>query len=356
MMELVNEILSNEWFLAGSIILAALVFGIIFEIMVIRTLRRLAKNTQWEWDDVLIHAFKRIFVILFIIGGIYFSTLYVDMQDKYREILNKSIVALLIFALTMILARVLAGFIQLYSRKSTSGLPSTTLLSNIAALLVIITGAIIILQNLGVSITPLITALGVGSLAVALALQDTLSNLFAGFQIIVNKQIRPGDFIQLDTGEEGYVTDVKWRNTTIRSLRSTRVFIVPNSKVSSAIVTNYNLPRELVWYRVYVGVAYDSDLDQVEKATREVATEAVSAMYPDNFPHKPVVRFREFGDSSINLSCRLPVRRYLDIFKLRSEFIKRLHKRYNQEGIEIPFPIRTVYMRNTDESQNGVED
>jgi small-conductance mechanosensitive channel len=182
-MEVLKEIISNEWFLAGSVILAALIVGIIFEIIIIRTLRKLATNTRWEWDDVLIHAFKRIFVILFIIGGIYFATLYVDLQDKYRDLLNKIIVALLIFALTLILARVLAGFIQLYSRKSTSGLPSTTLLSNIAALLVIITGAIIILQNLGISITPLITALGVGSLAVALALQDTLSNLFAGFQI-----------------------------------------------------------------------------------------------------------------------------------------------------------------------------
>jgi len=198
---------------------------------------------------------------------------------------------------------------------------------------------------MGVSITPLITALGIGGLAVALALQDTLSNLFAGFQIIISKQVRAGDFIKLETGDEGYVTDVKWRNTTIRSLRSTRVFIVPNSKVSTSIVTNFSMPRKYIWIRIPVGVHYESDLDQVEEVTMEVAKGVTKNFYPQDFPHKPVVRFKEFGDSSINLSVRLPIRQYIDQFKVRSEFIKRLHKRYIEEGIEIPYPIRSIYMR-----------
>jgi len=175
-------------------------------------------------------------------------------------------------------------------------------------------------------------------------LQDTLSNLFAGFQIIMSRQIRTGDFVKLDTGESGYVTDVKYRNTTIKSLRSTRVYIVPNSKIASAIVTNYNLPRKLGWLRIPVGVAYDSDLEVVEKITLATAIDTLKEFYGKEKIPEPVVRFREFGDSSINLSIRMPIREYVDQFKLRHHFIKALHQKYNQEGIEIPFPIRTIHM------------
>ena len=121
-------------------------------------------------------------------------------------------------------------------------------------------------------------------------------------------------------------------------------------KVASSIVTNYNLPRKMMWYRVYVGVAYDSDLEQVEKVTYDVAKKLIEDFYGPKFEQDPVVRFREFGDSSINLSARLPVKEFVDKYKIRSEFIKRLHRRYNDEGIEIPFPIRTVYMKNQAEN------
>jgi small-conductance mechanosensitive channel len=346
-MEILKNIIANDWIIAGAIVLAGLILGIFFEKLISRVLHRLAGVTKWEWDDVVIKALRGVLVVWFTVGGLYIALLVkISLDPGQRDTIRKIIIALLLFSITLVIARAASGLIRLYSKKTRGGLPSTTLFSSIASILILITGIILILQNMGISITPLITALGIGGLAVALALQDTLSNLFAGFQIIISKQVRPGDYIVLESGGEGYITDVKWRNTTIRSLRSTKVFIVPNSKVASSIVTNYNLPRKLMWYRVFVGVAYDSNLEQVEKVTYDVARQLVEDFYGPEFGHEPVVRFREFGDSSINLSARLPVREFMDKYKIRSEFIKRLHRRYNEEGIEIPFPIRTVYMKN----------
>ncbi|NIP42804.1 MAG: mechanosensitive ion channel family protein [candidate division Zixibacteria bacterium] len=344
--ESIQNIDPKDWIIAASVVIGGFILGIILEIFIIRGLRRLAKSTKWEWDDVLIGSFKRAFVIWFTIIGLYIALqVTLSFNQVVENTIQKIIVALLILSVTIIVARAAAGFVKLYSRRTEGGIPATSLFSNIASLIILIAGFVIILQNLGVSITPLITALGIGGLAVALALQDTLSNLFAGFQIIVSKQVRAGDFIKLEGGDEGYVTDVKWRNTTIRSLRSTRVFIVPNSKVSTSIVTNYSMPRKHIWIRIYVGVHYESDLDQVEKVAMEVATEVVKDFYPSDFVFKPVVRFKEFGDSAITFSARLPIRQYIDQFKVRSEFIKRLHKRFNEKGIEIPYPIRNIYVR-----------
>jgi small-conductance mechanosensitive channel len=341
-----QNISTTDLLIAIGIVVGSLIVGIIFEAVVIRGLRRIARNTKWEWDDVLINSFRRAFALWFAIGGLYVAMRITFALDPIvRSTIQKIIVALLILSVTIIVARAAAGFVSLYSKKTQGGIPSTSLFSNLASLVIIIAGIVIILQNLGVSITPLITALGIGGLAVALALQDTLSNLFAGFSIIVSKQVRQGDFIQLESGEEGYVTDVKWRNTAIKSLWDTKVFLVPNSKIASSIVTNYSMPNEQMWITVDVGVHYDSDLQHVEKVAKEVADQVIASFYIKDFPLKPNIRFRTFGDSSINFSARLPVKRFMDQYRVTSEFIKRLHKRFNEEKIEIPYPIRNIYFR-----------
>jgi small-conductance mechanosensitive channel len=216
--------------------------------------------------------------------------------------------------------------------------------ANITRILVLVIGILIILQYLGISIAPILTALGVGGLAVALALQDTLSNLFAGIHVIASGQLKPGHYLRLSSGEEGYVTDITWRYTTIRSLQNNTI-IVPNSKLASAIVTNFNIPDEDILTSIEVGVSYDSDLDKVERVTIEVAREVMKDIrvgVPD-FEH--VITYKKFADSSINFDVYLHVKEFVDQYTVKHEFIKRLHKRYREEGIDIPFPVRTVYMK-----------
>lgn len=228
-------------------------------------------------------------------------------------------------------------------------MPSSSLITNIIRIVVAILVGLVILQSIGVAITPLIGALGVGGLAVALALQETLANLFAGVVIILSKQLRPGDFVMLSSGEQGYVTDISWRNTTIRSLPNNMI-IVPNYLLSSNIVTNHYQPERQMSVLIPVGVSYDSDLERVERITNEVSNEVMKEIEGGIPESEPMIRFNNFGDFSIDFTVILQSREVVDQYLIKHEFIKRLHKRYREEGIDIPFPIRTIH---APESPNG---
>ncbi len=213
--------------------------------------------------------------------------------------------------------------------------------------------ALIILQSLGIRITPILGALGVGGLAVALALQETLANLFAGIVIILSKQLRPGDFVQLSSGEQGYVEDVTWRNTTIRSLPNNMV-IVPNAEISSSIITNYYQPEQQMAVLVDVGVSYESDLEHVEEVTTEVATEVMTEIEGGIPESEPFIRYNNFGEYSIDFTVIMQTSEVVNQYVIKHEFIKRLHRRYWEEGIEIPFPIRTIQgMDNANGANRG---
>jgi small-conductance mechanosensitive channel len=194
---------------------------------------------------------------------------------------------------------------------------------------------------MGIPVTPILATLGVGGLAVALALQDTLSNLFAGFHIIMTRQIKIGDYVRLDSGEEGYVTDITWRTTKIKMLPN-NVVLVPNEKLTKSIITNYYLPDKEMAVLVNLGVHYKSDLKKVEKVTAEVARETMKEVSGGVPEFEPFIRYGGFGDSGVSLTVIMRAKEFVDQYLIKHEFIKRLHERYAKEGIVIPYPIRAV--------------
>ena len=212
---------------------------------------------------------------------------------------------------------------------------------NITRVVVLSVGLLILLDSLGVAIAPLLTALGVGGLAVALALQDTLTNLFAGVHILASRKVQPGDFIQLDNGMEGYIVDTNWRNTIVRQLPDNLV-IVPNATLAASVLTNYHRPEREMSVLVQVGVSYDSDLEHVESVTREVGRDVMRTVEGAVPGHQPFIRYHTFADSSINFSVILRAAEAPAQYLIVHEFIKRLHRRYRDEKIQIPFPIRTI--------------
>ena len=188
---------------------------------------------------------------------------------------------------------------------------------------------------------PILTALGVGGLATALALQPTLANLFSGIQILASRTINPGDFVKLDSAEEGYVVDINWRTTTIRST-SNNLVLVPNSRVANAVVTNHHYPdRELS-----VGVAwtapYGTDLAKVEEIVAEIGAEVQNTVEGAVPSHAPVARFTNFAEAGVAFNVGLRAKEYGDQFLLKHEFIKRLDERFRREGIELPYPHRVM--------------
>jgi small-conductance mechanosensitive channel len=239
--------------------------------------------------------------------------------------------------------RIAGDLVRQLGDETPGSAPATTLTQNLAQVVVVILGVLVVLRVIGLEITPLLTALGVGGLAVALALQDTLSNLFSGIYVSMAGQVRLGDYIKLNTGEEGYVTDIAWRSTLIRTLGGNMI-IVPNAKLAQAIVTNYYLPQKAMGASLQVGVSYASDIDLVERVLLEIGKQAateVPGMLTD--PAPSVTLDPGFGDWSLNFQLGFQVAEFSNQASVRNELRKRILRRFRAEGIEIPFPTRTLF-------------
>ncbi len=331
-----HHTLSIVWLVGG------LGLGLVAEYSFLGWLRRWAKRTTWEGDEIIIDGLRSSIVYLLTLAGA-FGTVLNELTGTPLEVAKKIIYVLVILVLVRVAIKISVGFVNLSTQKM-GVLPSTSIFPNITRLAIYVMGLLFILQSLGIAITPLITALGIGGLAVALALQDTLANLFAGLQVLAAKKIKPGDYIQLESGEAGYVEDVTWRYTTIRMLQG-NLIIVPNSNISSTIVTNFDLPNNDLAVLINVGVSYASDLQQVEDVTKQVATEVMQTVDGGVPDFEPFIRYNEFSDSSIKFTVILRAKTFVDQYLIKHEFIKRLHEKYGQTGIEIPFPIRTVHLK-----------
>jgi small-conductance mechanosensitive channel len=336
-----------------SILISFLAIGIIFEnIALNRILKSIKKDSNFAELKVILDSLRKPIILWFVLLGIIVSINIkkVEVEKFHIEAIKKIIISLFIFSLTHVLSQSISKIIGVYMRKREIGtLPATSLIENVIKVVIYTIGILIILQLLGISITPILTTLGVGGLAVALALQSTLSNFFAGLQILASKQIRPGDYIKLDSGEEGYVVDITWRNIIILTLQNNIIFI-PNSKIINSSITNFSMPDKELAVPVNVGISYQSDLKKVEQITKEVVKEVMKEVDGGVPEFEPLIRFHTFGDFSINFTVILRAKEFNYRSILIHEFIKRLHERYKKEGIEIPFPIRTVYLKS--EKQN----
>jgi len=330
-----------EIFTPLSIFLVVFIIGLIARKIIFRRLSRWVKKTSTQLDDIIVQTIRGPFLILCLMLSLYFALQFSRLPENIMQVMNKSIFVLGIFSAVMAIANLSTGVIKFYTLRIDSGLAVTSLTQNAARIFVFSIGILIILNSLGVSITPILAALGVGGLAVALALQDTLTNLFAGFHISIAKQIRVGDYIKLETGEEGYVVDINWRSTKVKMLSNNLVF-VPNDKINKAVVTNYYLPDREMAVLIDLGVHYKSDLEKVERVTCEVAKAVMQEVSGGVSYFEPFIRYNAFGDSSIKFTVILRAKEFTDQYLIKHEFIKRLHKRYAQEGINIPYPIMAL--------------
>lgn len=329
-------------FFAPLVVFLVTVFcGILFRNVLFSRLLAWSRSTQTRIDDIVIESLRGPVIIWSVMLGTYFALATSQLPEKLVGAAGKLLLVLGIFSVAWTLSTFISKTIKTYSSRFEGTMPVNSLIRNASSIAVFLTAALVVLNSLGISITPILATLGVGGIAVALALQDTLANLFSGFHITISKQIKVGDFVKLDSGEEGYVTDINWRTTQIRMLPN-NVVLVPNSKLIQAIVTNYYLPDKEVAVLVNLGVHYKSDLKKVRRVTVEVAREVMKEV-PGGIPDfEPFVRFGEFGDSSVNFSVIMRAREVVDQYLIKDQFIERLHARYAKEGVTIPYPIRAV--------------
>jgi small-conductance mechanosensitive channel len=250
--------------------------------------------------------------------------------------------AILVLSGTFALAAIVAHAVGHVSERGALGAGVTGLAQTTSRAVVFSVGLLVLLSAFGVQITPVLTALGVGGLAVALALQDTLANLFAGVHLLADKPIRVGDYVKVGDAGEGFVVDIGWRSTRIRSLGN-NIIIAPNQTVAKATITNYSQPDARLSFGLKVCVDYSADADRVETMLRDEVTRAVDEV-PGLLrePAPDVSLIPGFGEYALEFGVGYSVASFVKQYPVQHELRKRILHRFRREGIAIAIPARNV--------------
>jgi len=332
-------------------VLVCLCLMLVIKRIILVRLTRLSERRGRPHNTLLLRSANWPLTIV-IVGATLFLLEFLLRQSGLRqgELNSETTLAarvMLIIAILLFVDGLAVGLLRLQADKSGAFRNSRGIVIGIARGITFGVGLLVVLGTLGISITPIIASLGITSLAVALALQPTLSNFFSGVQLVMDKPIRVGDFVELDSGEQGFVDKIGWRSTWIRMLPN-NVVIMPNSRLSESRIINYFYPAKELSVPVEVGVHYDSDLEHVERVTLEVARNVLRTHEWGVGDYETFVVFHTFDSYSINFTVMLRAGEYFQRFWVKSAFIKALHRRYAEEGIVIPYPISAL---NTSQEQ-----
>jgi small-conductance mechanosensitive channel len=333
----------TEWrFLwPGMVHVVATLIALVLRHVVLRFLDRWFGR---EGPSLLVAAVRLPSIVWCIVLGFYIAIeVAYGLPRRVIDQLNLVLLAAIVVSVTITLANLLSSVIIRASQRRALHIQVSGLAQATAKTAVLVIGFMVLLGVLGVEITPLLTALGVGGLAVALALQDTLSNLFAGIHLLADKPIRVGDYVKVaDGGVEGFVTDVGWRSTRVRTLLS-NVIVVPNQTVAKSTITNYHLPDERVGVPMTLRVDLRVDPERVRALLFEEARKAIG-MVPGLVADPPpaVWLMPGFGDWALEFTVIVWVATFVDQYEVQTQMRTRILGRLEREGIAMAVPIQTV--------------
>lgn len=340
--------LESQW---EDLVLVSVIFVLAFggiwtlQKVVLGRLARVAQRTETRLDNRLIEALRgpaRWWALLF---SLVFAFRFLERGLLPRQVahgIGIGVLMVLLYSLTLTASRLLIVLIDHRLRQQASGQQVTTIVANAIRLVVAIPAMLVLLHVFDVNLAPALAALGVGGIAVSLALQGTLSDLFSGFYVSMAGMIHRGDYVKLDLGREGWVEDIRWRVTTLRT-GSNNLIIVPNSKLAGAVVENFSFPAKQFSIPIPIGVSYSTDIDHLERVVLEEAHAAAAEVPGLLTEPAPVLRFSPgFGDSSLDFTLYVNVTEYDKQFAVADHLRRRLFKRFQRENIGIPFPVRTL--------------
>jgi small-conductance mechanosensitive channel len=325
----------------GTLMISSLLMGFALN----RVLHYWAKRTRNGWGEVFFSLLESLPMPLLLISGLYLGMESLPLDPYYKRVGSKLILALTLLVMAYFPAKVIVVALRRVSQKDPALERVTQPTAFIVRALFALLATIIFLENLNISLTAIWTTLGVGSVAVALALQETLSNFFSGLYLLADRPVNPGDYIKLDSNQEGYVVQTGWRSTILRTLGNNFV-VLPNATLAKAVITNYSVPQPQMGFGLVVNVAYGTDPGHVEKALLKVAQEAIHDGLPGLLadPAPSVSFIPGFGDFALGFTLAVNLRRFDDQYSVQSDLRKRIVKRCKEEGIEMPFPTRALIL------------
>lgn len=299
------------------------------------------------WDRRVASAVSLLASVTVLVAGGYLAVDQLQLTPEQQQAVGRAGVVVVISLATLVAMRLAGIGVEIYVTRAGlrgSAAANINLSRKILQIALLVIGILLVMEQLHYRAGALIAALGLASLGVALALQDTLSNFFAGIWLAVDRPMSRGDFVELESGQAGFVVEVGWRHSKLRTWDD-NIVVVPNSRIASAVLVNNSLPSPHTSVYVQCGVAYESNLDQVERVCVEVATQVQKAVEGAVADWKPFVLFREFAGSNINFVVALRIADPKSLRIVRHEFIRAVKARFDQEGIEINYPVSTVYLR-----------
>jgi len=325
----------------AALITAALLLGFALN----RIIHHWRKKLGTGWGEFIFSFLESLPVPLLLIASMYAGMESLPLSPYYEHISSKVLLALVLIVMAYLPAKFIVLALQRLAQHDPALERVTQPATFFVRVLLALLATIIFLENLGISLTAIWTTLGVGSVAVALALQETLTNLFSGLYLLADRPVRPGDYIKLDSNQEGYVLQIGWRSTTLRTLQNNYVTI-PNSTLAKAVITNYSAPDTSMSLGVPVRVVHGTDPARVERALLEVAGEALAAGVKGllDRPEPSVSFIPGFGESSLDLTLYVQVRQFVDQYSVQSDLRKRIVRKFDEAGIKMAFPTRTLVL------------
>lgn len=304
---------------------------------VIKTSGRRKKYAQYILDRL-----SRPLILLVFFSGLYAATKHLTILTTYRLWIDNGFFVILTFIVAFLASRILTVLMSGFLKARGGSEKTPGLLNKAVVVFIYLIAIVVILGYFNIDITPMVAGVGLGALAIGLALQSTLANFFAGVHLLSDKPIEVDNYIELDENTKGFVEDIGWRSTRIRTLAD-NLLIIPNAKLAESNITNFSKPKHDMSLWIPCGVAYESDLRKVEQVTLEVAKKIQQTVEGAVKDFEPLFRYTEFGDSNINFIAIIRVQEPMKRYVVRNEFIKALKERFDREHIEISWPIVKMY-------------
>ena len=333
----------TPWILSLGIFTLSLVLTVVVRWSLRFILRTVAQMTKTDVDDILIRAAKNVVTYTLPVIGLMAALTPLALQTVIPQRLLFTLLAVLLMRGAINLVGDLSEWLEKTAAKRTVSTLDEGLLPLLRKTLktsIFVIGILIILGKWGIQIGPLVGALGIGGLAIAMALNSSLSNIFAGIQLILDRSINVGDKVKLESGDLGIVLDIGLRSTRLQTYDN-EVISLPNSQLANAQVKNFTKPDATIRVTVNFGVAYGSNIAEV----RRVVLDAIKRLDDIMQEPEPQVLFLNMNDFSLDMSARVWVDDYGKQFARKLEMTELVYNTLNESGIEIPFPTRTVYMK-----------